>query len=137
MATTGPYGSTIAEHFRRPRNQGTLPTAHASAERNNPLCGDRVRLALALDEGRETIAQARFIANACAICVASASLLTERVRGLSLVAARDISEADVLSALEAEIPVARTRCATLPLEALRDVLASVQRREAPPPSDCS
>ena len=137
MTTTGPYGSTIAEHFRRPRNQGTLPAAHASAERNNPLCGDRVRLAVALDDARETIAHVRFIANACAICVASASLLTERLQGLSLVVAEGISEADVLSALDAEIPVARKRCATLPLEALRDLLASVERREAPPPNDRS
>jgi nitrogen fixation NifU-like protein len=137
MTTTGPYGSTIGEHFRRPRNQGALPAPDASAERNNPLCGDRVRLAIALDATREIIAQARFIANACAICVASASLLTERLQGLSLVAADGIGEADVLSALEAEIPVARKRCATLPLEALRDALASVERGEVPPRSDRS
>ena len=137
MATTGPYGSTITEHFRRPRNQGALPAAHASAERSNPLCGDRVRLAVALDDAREIIADARFIANACAICVASASLLTERLRGLSLVAAAGISEADVLSSLGAEIPVARTRCATLPLEALREALAGVERGEPPPETDRS
>jgi nitrogen fixation protein NifU and related proteins len=137
MTTTGPYGSTIAEHFRRPRNQGALPAADASAERNNPLCGDRVRLAIALDTTRETIAQARFIANACAICVASASLLTERLQGLSLVAAEGISAADVLSALAAEIPVARKRCATLPFEALREVLASVETRGGQPRSDRS
>jgi len=127
MTTTGPYGSTIAEHFRRPRNQGTLEAAHASSERSNPLCGDRVRLALALDDAHQSIAQARFVANACAICVASASLLTERLHGLSVAAAGDISEADVLSALGAEIPVARKRCATLPLDALRGALASIAR----------
>ena len=127
MTTTGPYGSTIAEHFRRPRNQGTLPAPHASAEGSNPLCGDRVRLAVALDPGHETIAQARFVANACAICVASASLLTERLHGLSLVEAAGIGEMEVLSALGAEIPVARKRCATLPLEALRAALASLGR----------
>ena len=42
--TSGPYGATILEHFRRPRNQGRLPNADASAEGANPLCGDRVRI---------------------------------------------------------------------------------------------
>jgi len=139
MTTTGPYGSTIAEHFRRPRNQGTLPAAHASAEGSNPLCGDRVRLALELDQTRDSIAQARFVANACAICVASASLFTERLHGLSLVKAASIGETDMLSALGAEIPVARKRCATLPLEALRGALATLgneaspQSNRSPPP----
>ena len=128
MATAGPYGRTIAEHFRRPRNHGPLPHAHAEAEGINPLCGDRVRLAVALGEDGEIIADARFIANACAICVASASLLTERVRGLSRDVAAAIGEDEILAALDADIPTARKRCATLPLEALRGALATLRPR---------
>jgi nitrogen fixation NifU-like protein len=128
-----PYSSTITEHFRRPRNQGTLADADASAEGANPLCGDRVRVELALDRdpaaGRETserrIAEARFTANACAICVASASLLTERLRGLSLAEAALLKDADAVAALDAEIPAARQRCATLPLEAARRAVAAI------------
>jgi nitrogen fixation NifU-like protein len=112
----GPYGSVIAEHFRRPRNQGPLPNATASAEAVNPLCGDRIRVAVLVDGG--AIVEARFVANACAICVAAASLLTEHVRGMSPGAAARLDDESLL-ALVGAVPAGRTRCATLPLESLR------------------
>jgi len=117
----GPYGSVIAEHFRRPRNQGPLPDATASAEVVNPLCGDRIRVAVLVDRGK--IAEARFVANACAICVAAASLLTEDVRGMSPDDAARLDDERVLT-LVGTVPAGRTRCATLPAEALRRALAS-------------
>jgi len=121
MADSNPYGSTVLEHFRRPRNQGAMPDASASAEGVNPLCGDRVRVALMLDASG-MITDARFVANACAICVASASLLTERVRGFSRDVAAALSDEDVLGLIGEPVPAARRRCATLPLEALRRAL---------------
>jgi len=121
MADSNPYGSTVLEHFRRPRNQGAMPDASASAEGVNPLCGDRVRVALMLDASG-MITDARFVANACAICVASASLLTERVRGFSRDVAAALSDEDVLGLIGEPVPPARRRCATLPLEALRRAL---------------
>ena len=119
-----PYGSTIAEHFRRPRNQGPLPNATGSAEGVNPLCGDRVRLAVLLD-ANGTITEARFVANACAICVAAASLLTDRVRGVAAQVAQNIEDDEMLLIVGDGVPPARRRCATLPLEALRRALASI------------
>lgn len=115
----GPYGSVITEHFRRPRNQGALPEATASAEMVNPLCGDRIRVAVLVDSDR--IADARFVANACAICVAAASLLTEHVRGMSPDDASRLGDEAAL-ALVGSVPAGRTRCATLPVEALRRAL---------------
>lgn len=117
-----PYGSVIAQHFRRPRNQGALPNASASAEGVNPLCGDRVRFAVALDENG-TITEARFVANACAICVAAASLLTERVHGVPSALAREIADDEMLLILGEGVPTGRVKCATLPLETLRRALA--------------
>jgi nitrogen fixation NifU-like protein len=123
MSETVPYSSTIAEHFRRPRNYGTLPDAAAEAEGVNPLCGDRVRLAVILDsEG--SVSSARFTANACAICVAAASLLTDSVRGMSRDAAAALSDEDTLLVIGDGVPAARRRCATLPVETLRRALAS-------------
>lgn len=122
MAQAGPYSSTIIEHFRRPRNQGPLPNASSSAEVVNALCGDRVRVSVLLDGG--TIADARFVANACAICVASASLLTERIRRAARDEAARMTEAEVLSLIGDGVPAGRTRCATLPLEALRRALGT-------------
>jgi len=122
MAGRNPYSSTVLEHFRRPRNQGPMPDASASAEGVNPLCGDRVRMAVMIDAGG-SITEAQFVANACAICVASASLLTERIRGWSRDSAASLSDEEVLALIGEPVPPARRRCATLPLETLRRALA--------------
>lgn len=121
---TLPYGAVVLEHFRRPRNQRSLDTPSASHEAFNPMCGDRVRIEIELDGA--TIRVAAFTANACAICTASASLLTDRVNGLAIDAARSISDAEVISALETDVPSAREACAVLPLTALRQALLGVR-----------
>jgi len=117
---TLPYGALVLEHFRRPRNQRAMDRPSASHEAFNPLCGDRVRIELDVEQG--AIRAAAFTANACAICTASASLLTERVTGMPLQTAALISDAEALAALESDMPAARVACAVLPLTALREVL---------------
>jgi nitrogen fixation NifU-like protein len=121
MPGASPYGATIMEHFRRPRNQGALPTANATQEGTNPLCGDRIRIQLAVVAGR--VMEARFTANACAISVAAASLLTERVRGMSPADVRAIGDDEMVAVLGGDIPVARRACAVLPLTTMRSALA--------------
>src|SRR3954469_21454534 len=117
---TTPYRGVILEHFRRPRNRGTLPAPDVSVDGANPLCGDRVRLQLAITADHVT--EARFTADACAICVASASLLMSFIEGALLSAARSVDEGTLLQWLETEIPTARRDCAVLPLETLRRAL---------------
>lgn len=117
---TLPYGALVLEHFRRPRNHRSLERPSASHEAFNPLCGDRVRIEVELDE--HVIRAAAFTANACALCTASASLLTERVNGMSADAAAGIPDADAVAALESDVPAARVACAVLPLSALREAL---------------
>jgi len=114
------YSATILEHFRHPRNRGALEAADRAGEAHNPLCGDRIRLALRT--AAEHIVEARFHAEACAICIASASLLTERLRGMDHASARTIAEEEVIAALGGKLRDERRRCATLPLEALRAAL---------------
>src|SRR5271154_5696159 len=75
------YRDVILDHNRRPRNFGLLEPADASAEGFNPLCGDRLTLRLRLDGGK--IADIRFDGQGCAISTASASLMTEAVKGLT------------------------------------------------------
>jgi nitrogen fixation NifU-like protein len=118
-----PYGATIMEHFRRPRNQGSLPAANATREGANPLCGDRVRIDLAVRDGR--VAEARFTANACAISVAAASLLTERVRGMLAADVGRIREEHILEELGSAIPAGRRACAMLPLTTMVGALGDV------------
>jgi nitrogen fixation protein NifU and related proteins len=119
-AAPAPYGATIMEHFRRPRNQGPLPAADVVHEGANPLCGDRIRIEVAMRDGR--VADARFTANACAISVAAASLLTERVRGMSAADVRAIRDEEIVAALGDQIPPARRACAVLPLATMRTAL---------------
>lgn len=114
------YGGHILEHFRRPRNRGKLPAPDAVDEGVNPLCGDRVRIEVELRG--ERIAQARFTADACAICIASASLLTERVTGMAASDAADLADEEAVTQLGTEIPPTRRSCAVLPLETLRRAL---------------
>jgi len=121
-----PYGATVLEHFRRPRNQRALERPTVTHEGFNPLCGDRVRIELEIEDS--TIRAAAFTANACAICTASASLLTERVSGVSVSSASALTDQDVLDALGTKLPAARLLCAILPVRALRDALASAPAR---------
>lgn len=120
-----PYPPRLLEHFRRPRNRGALELPSGSAELANPLCGDRVRLSVRLDLGR--IEAATFDGDACAICIASASVLTELVRGLSGEAARRVDEGRVLRELEATVPDARLQCVRLPIQALAAALEHAER----------
>lgn len=120
---TLPYGAVVLEHFRRPRNLHSLERPSAAHEAFNPLCGDRVRVEIEVGGG--AIRAAAFTANACAICTASASLLTERLAGLTLDRAAAISGAETLSALQTVVPRAREACALLPLDALREALRSL------------
>lgn len=121
--TSPPYGATVLEHFRRPRNQRPLDHPTVAREGYNPLCGDRVRIELAVADG--VVREAAFSANACAICTAAASLLTERVSGAGVSAVLALSETDVAASLEADIPAARAACAMLPLRTLREALAGL------------
>lgn len=121
---TLPYGATVLEHFRRPRNQRTLEHPTVMREAYNPLCGDRVRIEIDVLDDR--VRSAAFTANACAICTAAASLLTERVTSRTLADAAGVTDEDLIAALATDLPAARVACATLPLRALREALAGLK-----------
>jgi nitrogen fixation NifU-like protein len=114
------YSDTIRQRWRRPRFRGELPNATVVAEDVNPLCGDRVRMMLRIDNG--TIEAVRFLGDSCAICTASADVLAELVGGRPATAPR-VETADVLEVLQADIRPTRMRCVTLPLSVLSQALA--------------
>ena len=76
------YQEVILDHNRRPRNFGPLEGANRTAQGHNPLCGDRLALHLQVEDDR--IADVRFEGSGCAISKASASLMTDSVKGKSL-----------------------------------------------------
>ncbi|MGH7305028.1 MAG: iron-sulfur cluster assembly scaffold protein [Candidatus Rokuibacteriota bacterium] len=115
------YSDVIRDRWRRPRHRGDLPGANAVAEDVNPLCGDRVRLMLAIaPEGR--ITEARFVGDSCAICTASSDVVADLVSGRTRSEAAALEIGDVLTVLQAEIRPTRMRCATLPLSVLAQAL---------------
>jgi nitrogen fixation protein NifU and related proteins len=73
------YQETILDHSRKPRNFGSLPAANREAEGYNPLCGDRAKVALSVDG--DVIKDVRFEGAGCSIFTASASMMTESVKG--------------------------------------------------------
>ena len=113
---TNPYSKTLVDHFRRPRNRGTLANPTITEEGVNRLCGDRVRIELRLDHG--IVAEAKFSANACALCVAAASVLTELATGAPLDEVDTLTIDDLLRTLGSEVPEARRNCVRLPLTVL-------------------
>jgi nitrogen fixation NifU-like protein len=112
------YGEVIIDHYRHPRNQGSLDNPDIAHEELNPLCGDRVRIELAL-AADGSIRAARFRGDLCMIAQAASSLLTEMITGAALDQIADFPESKLLDALHAEIRPARMNCALLPLTVLR------------------
>jgi len=76
------YQELILDHYRRPRNKGRVDASDAEGGARNPLCGDELTVTLAIDDGRVT--EARFTGAGCSISQASASMMTELVRGRTL-----------------------------------------------------
>ena len=75
------YQEMILDHYRRPRNKGTLENPDASVEMKNPLCGDEIELQVAFD--RDCVCDLRFSGRGCSISQASASMMTQLVKGKS------------------------------------------------------
>ncbi len=136
------YREIILDHYRSPRNRGSLEQPTATGEGDNPLCGDEVRVDLDIRDGR--VFDVRFEANGCSISQASASMMTEAVKGLSLeevdslfetfkVMMYSAGEVDVeaLGDLEAlqgvrKFPV-RVKCATLAWNTLQEALEEFRK----------
>jgi nitrogen fixation protein NifU and related proteins len=84
------YQQLILEHYKRPRNKGTLEEPTARIHMNNPTCGDEIILDLLLDEGR--IADVRFTGVGCSISQASVSMMTQLLKGRTPAEARALAE---------------------------------------------
>jgi nitrogen fixation NifU-like protein len=115
------YRDYILEHYRRPHNFGVIDAPTASHEGANPLCGDRITMQLAIADGK--VERVGFTGRGCAISQASASLLTDEIKGKPLAAVEALKIDDVLDLLGIEISPARLKCATLSLDTLQHALA--------------
>jgi nitrogen fixation NifU-like protein len=134
------YQEVILDHGKHPRNFAALEPPCQQAEGHNPVCGDRVTVFVRLDGGR--LSEVRFQGSGCAICMASASLMTERLRGRTVeeservfsalhdlvagcgvdpTARAELGKLEVLEGVR-RFPL-RVKCATLAWHTLRQALA--------------
>ena len=114
------YRDYILEHYRRPHNFGAIENATATQEGANPLCGDRITLQLRVLGGK--VDGVGFTGRGCAISQASASLLTDEIKGKPVESAAGMQASDVLDLLGIDISPARMKCALLSLETLQGAL---------------
>ncbi len=112
------YKEYILDHYRNPRNFGVLEAPDATAEDLNPLCGDRIRFDLKVDaSGR--VSDVKFSGKGCAISQASASMLSESLRGERLEDVARLSQDVVLENVGIGISPARMKCAMLGLKVVK------------------
>ena len=122
------YRDYILEHYRRPHNFGVIENPSASHEGANPLCGDRITMMLGVRDG--VVERVGFTGRGCAISQASASLLTDEIKGKPLSDVTAVRADDVLELLGIDISPARLKCAMLSYETLQQALGELEAPKA-------
>lgn len=115
------YREEILDHYRSSSHRGHLDAPDLSAEVDNPLCGDHIRLELEVGpDGR--IARARFNGHGCAISQAATSMLAEHIEGMSLEDARRMSSTDMVKLLGVPLSPTRMKCGLLGWRTLQQAI---------------
>ena len=115
------YREIILDHYKNPHNHGVLDPADASAEGQNPLCGDEVRITLVFDGG-DTIEDIRFDGRGCAISQAATSMLTDMVKGRTAAEVAAMPKEELLEEIGIPLTPVRLKCAVLGLGVLKVAL---------------
>lgn len=118
------YREQILDHYRNPHNFGKLKNATHAYTGKHVLCGDVIEMEAVVNDGK--ISKIAFSGQACAISTASASLLTEFVKGKSIDEIMKLKKSDVLKLIGIDPTPTRLKCALLPLEVLQKMVQKVQ-----------
>ncbi len=111
------YSELILDHYQHPRNFGKVVHPSQKAFVSNPLCGDEIEMTIKIIKGK--IAEIKFQGRGCAISLASASMVTEFLKGKPKEQLKKIDKEHIIKMLGIELGVNRIKCALLPLEALK------------------
>jgi nitrogen fixation NifU-like protein len=114
------YREQILDHYKNPRNLGKIKGKSKSTHGENPSCGDSITMDILIKNGR--IADIKFSGEGCAISIASASMLTEKVKGEKITKVADISFEDIEKMLGIKVAPSRKRCALLSLNVLKKLI---------------
>ncbi len=111
------YRENILDHYKRPSHKGTIESPDITYEDSNPLCGDVIRMDFKVADGK--IEAVRFSGHGCSISQASADMLCEKLEGMSLEDAKQVSREDILEMLGIELGPVRLKCGLLALKTLK------------------
>ncbi len=112
------YREYILEHYKRPHNWGELPDADMEFEDTNPLCGDELRVQIKVDS-ENRVEDLRFSGHGCAISQASASMVSDEIKGMPVDDLLKLDRDFVLDLLGIDISATRMKCALLSLKVIK------------------
>ncbi len=115
---TNIYREQIIDLYEHPLNFGSVEQPDFTYEEDNPLCGDVIRIDVRLDEDQR-VAEVAWSGDGCAISQASASLLTEEIKGKTLAEIRAFTSEQLLELVGVPLSMARVKCALLSLKVLK------------------
>jgi nitrogen fixation protein NifU and related proteins len=113
------YREVILDHYKNPRGHGVMDDPDATAEGQNPLCGDEVSIYVSFGEDGETIDEVKFSGRGCAISQAATSMLTEMVTGKKASDVAAMDKEQLLDELGIPLTPVRLKCAILGLSTLK------------------
>lgn len=119
------YRELILDHYKNPHNFGHLPHPDSIIEEGNVTCGDRIVMEINVNKKKE-VTGIKFSGEGCAISQASASMLTEKAKGMKLEKVLKLSSKDIIEMLGTTLTPSRTRCATLSLEVLHKAILALK-----------
>lgn len=119
------YQQTLMDHYRNPRNAGTLDSYDFSTGQHNPSCGDSIGMQGVIVDG--VLTDIAFTGSGCVISQATASLLTQFVRGKTIQQILDMNKDDIQSLIGTNLGPMRLRCALLSLEVLQSGIRGYQQ----------
>jgi len=121
------YTDKVMDHFLNPRNVGEIPDADGIGEVGNIVCGDAMKLYIKLDDKKEFVADVKFQTFGCASAIASASALTEMVKGKPLAESSKVTNQDIADFL-GELPEEKMHCSVMGMEALQAAFAHIKKQ---------
>lgn len=125
------YREYILEHYRNPQNYGEMESPTFAADGQNPLCGDELHVAVAVDEESGRITQVRFTGQGCAISQASMSILSEEIIGKTLDEVAAMGREDITELVGIDLTPVRLKCALLGLVVVKMGMHEHAGTEAP------